>query len=94
MSTQRLAAQQPLEEYQDQIAMVFLDLVMPEMSGRETFVAMRAMRPEQKIVLISGYDRGADSENLMAAGAIAYLRKPFSMQLVSEILNEHAAFDS
>ena len=76
-------------EHQSEIKVILLDLVMPHLSGRETFDQIRAINPEAKIILISGYDRGADSEYLLEHGAIAYLRKPFSMHDLAELLDQH-----
>src|SRR5207249_8704090 len=39
-----------------QIALVLLDLTMPEMGGEEAFHRLRAIRPEIEIILSSGYD--------------------------------------
>ena len=77
------------QTHKDSIAITLLDLVMPEKSGREAFDAMRSLSPAAKIILISGYDRGADSEYLLEHGAIAYLRKPFSMHELAELLDQH-----
>ena len=77
------------KKHKDDIAVILLDLVMPNKSGRETFDEITSTQPNAKVILISGYDRGADSDYLMKHGAIAYLRKPFSMQELAEILDQH-----
>ena len=86
------SGQEAVELYQkhkDDIAITLLDLVMPNKSGRETFDEIKSIQPAAKVILISGYDRGADSDYLMEHGAIAYLRKPFSMQELAELLDQH-----
>lgn len=86
------SGQEAIEMYQthkDAIAITLLDLVMPEKSGRETFDEIKSIHPAAKIILISGYDRGADSDYLMEHGAIAYLRKPFSMHELADLLDQH-----
>ncbi|HUL68835.1 MAG TPA: response regulator [Gemmatimonadales bacterium] len=63
-----------------EIVMVFLDLNMPEMNGLE-FLAKRretGLRPETPIVLVTTEDSPDDEARGLAAGAWAYLRKPFT----------------
>lgn len=72
----------------DRISLVLLDLVMPEMSGRTCFEQMRTLDAKTKIILISGFDRGADADQLLAQGALAYLRKPFKIHEMIQIIKD------
>lgn len=58
--------------------LVILDMVMPQMGGRETMVALLTLEPGAKILLMSGYnpEHGLDPNASKAQG---FLRKPFSM---------------
>jgi CheY-like chemotaxis protein len=59
-------------------ALVITDILMPDMEGIETILALRRGEPELPIIAISG---GIDPLILSAAGklgATATLRKPFS----------------
>jgi CheY-like chemotaxis protein len=63
-----------------EIALVFLDLNMPEMNGLE-FLARRretGLRLETPVVLVTTEDSPDDEARGLAAGAWAYLRKPFT----------------
>jgi two-component system cell cycle sensor histidine kinase/response regulator CckA len=74
------------DRHHEHLQIVLLDLVMEHMSGREVFDQLKQRDPNINVILISGYDRGADSDYLMEAGAIAYLRKPFAMHALAELL--------
>jgi CheY-like chemotaxis protein len=65
------------ERYID-IDVVVLDMIMPDMSGRKVFAALKEIDPDLIAILASGYARGSDAEELLGAGAAAYLEKPFS----------------
>jgi CheY-like chemotaxis protein len=59
-------------------ALVISDIVMPDMEGIETILALRGKEPDMPIIAISG---GSDPLYLRAAeklGATAILAKPFS----------------
>jgi PAS domain S-box-containing protein len=66
------------------IDLVLLDMVMPEMGGRETFWQLRAIDPNVRILLMSGYSSDDTVEMLLKAGAKGFLRKPCN---ASELLS-------
>ena len=57
--------------------LVLCDMMMPGRAGLEVVAQIRARRPEVPIVLITGYATEANAERAMAAGATAFLAKPF-----------------
>jgi two-component system, chemotaxis family, chemotaxis protein CheY len=62
-----------------ELAMVFLDLNMPEMNGLELLARRRAenLHPHIPIVLVTTESTTEDEARGRAAGAWDYLRKPF-----------------
>jgi CheY-like chemotaxis protein len=73
-------ALQACRERGGHFSVVILDLVMPNMSGAETFHALRREFPELKILLASGYSNEESADELLAAGAAGFVQKPFSLQ--------------
>jgi two-component system response regulator MtrA len=75
--------------------LVICDLMLPGRSGLEALRIMRARRPELPIVMITGYATPAQEELVMAAGATAYLPKPFDeselLTLVRDVLSPRGA---
>jgi signal transduction histidine kinase len=74
-------------------ALVLLDVVMPEMSGREAFKAVRAAQPAARIVLASGYTADIDIGDLLANGGV-FLQKPYDpdelLRMVRRVLDGQA----
>jgi two-component system cell cycle sensor histidine kinase/response regulator CckA len=70
----------------DEISLVILDLVMPEMDGRETFEALLAVNPNVKVLVSSGYSKDEKVEALLKRGAIGFVQKPFDLQSLSREL--------
>ena len=61
----------------DDCRLVICDLMLPGRSGLEALQAMRARRPQLRIVMITGHATPANEDLVLAAGATAYLPKPF-----------------
>jgi two-component system cell cycle sensor histidine kinase/response regulator CckA len=50
---------------------------MPSLSGADTFKAIRAIRNDAKIVLVSGYSEERVTAELADRGLAGFLKKPF-----------------
>jgi CheY-like chemotaxis protein len=67
-------------------AVVLLDLVMPGLDGRETFLALRKAVPSVRVVVSSGFSLDGRGQELLDLGACAFLQKPYSLQQLSEAI--------
>lgn len=72
------------------VDLVILDLTMPEMTGRETLIELRKIRPELPIVICSGYSDESSSfqDEAPIYRPNAFLRKPFHLREFSELLTQ------
>jgi CheY-like chemotaxis protein len=69
------------------IDIVLTDVVMPEMGGYALSKALRELRPEIKVVLMTGYAEGMLTEEARAAG-LEVLSKPFSRRSLAQKIRE------
>jgi CheY-like chemotaxis protein len=60
------------------VDLLIMDLAMPEMEGIETLQKLRSMRPDLKVLVISGAFGGHFLRCAQHLGANAGLKKPFS----------------
>jgi signal transduction histidine kinase len=74
--------------HQNEIAAVILDMVMPGLTGMETFEAMKAMDPKVKVILASGYSRQGQAEAILEDGCQGFIEKPFDIETLSAKLRE------
>ncbi|MFO8100679.1 MAG: response regulator [Dehalococcoidia bacterium] len=62
--------------------LVFLDIMMPGMSGQQVMDRIKIERPELPVVMLTAVvDRGAEAE-FRQRGAVDYLKKPCRMETV------------
>ncbi|MBF0430009.1 MAG: sigma 54-interacting transcriptional regulator [Fibrobacteria bacterium] len=86
-------SQDAMSYYKDnyqQIGVVVLDMIMPEMGGRDCFFQFREINDDVKTILISGYAPSQDALEVMKFG-VPFLTKPVkSEKLLTEIGNQMA----
>jgi CheY-like chemotaxis protein len=59
--------------------LVVLDLMMPQMSGEETFRDLAAIDPAVRVLVSSGYSQDEHAHAIMRAGARVFLQKPYDL---------------
>lgn len=74
--------------YGDLIDAVFLDILLPDMTGTAVFHHLKALRPEFKVVVCSGYSIDGPAREMIENGAQGFIQKPFSMADVSAALKQ------
>ncbi len=67
-------------------ALVVCDLVMPGLDGNQTLTQLRALAPQVRVVMTSGFLDDQGASEVRSAGANGFLFKPFSMDDVAEVL--------
>lgn len=80
-----------LREHPGQADLVLLDLIMPGLSGRDTYQALRELEPDVPVVLCSGFSQQGDAAELLEAGASAHLQKPFELSALSRVIRRALA---
>ncbi len=78
------------EERKNEISLVLLDMVMPIMSGKDTFIELRRINPNCKIILSSGFKKDERVQAIINLGVNAFLQKPYGFKdlvnLVQKVL--------
>ena len=73
----------------DEINLVILDMIMPDMGGGETYDRMKELNPTKvKVLLSSGYSIEGQAKEILERGCDAFIQKPFKMQELSGRIRE------
>jgi two-component system, cell cycle sensor histidine kinase and response regulator CckA len=71
-----------------EISVVILDMIMPGMTGKETFEALKEIEPNVRVILSSGYSLNGQARDIMEQGCRGFIQKPFDIMRLSEKIGE------
>jgi CheY-like chemotaxis protein len=72
----------------EDIDLVILDMVMPEMSGGDVFDKLKKINPDVKILLSSGYSMNGQASKIIERGCVGFIQKPFTIHDISSQLRK------
>ncbi len=75
----------------DEIGIILMDMMMPEMDGYEAIEIIRSNNKTAgiPIIAVTAQAMVGDREKTLAAGADNYASKPIDVDILTNILNEH-----
>ncbi len=79
-----LEALEQFEKANRKVDLILLDLTMPKMSGPECFKRLRAIDPNVRVLISSGYSLDMDAEALLKGNATGFLPKPYDLNQLME----------
>ncbi len=69
--------------------LLLLDMIMdPGINGYETYRQILKTRPNQKAIIVSGYSESRDVEKAKKLGAVDFVNKPYSMEILAGTVKE------
>jgi signal transduction histidine kinase/DNA-binding response OmpR family regulator len=75
-------------EHPGEIQLVILDMIMPEMNGKETLVKLMEIDKKVRILLSSGYSIDGEAKIILDLGCKGFIQKPFSVEELSWKIRE------
>ena len=85
------SGQEAVEIYQnspDDVDLVLLDMIMPGMEAGDTYDRLKAINPEIKVLLSSGYALDQKAGAIIDRGCNGFIQKPFNMQILEAKIGE------
>jgi two-component system, cell cycle sensor histidine kinase and response regulator CckA len=78
------AAIEIFEKDRESVHLVILDMIMPGMSGRETYDRLREIDPNVKVLLSSGYSINGQAKKILDRGCKGFIQKPYDLRDLSK----------
>jgi CheY-like chemotaxis protein len=79
-----LEALQVVQELDGPLHLLLTDVVMPEMNGKDLAERLQAQRPDVRVIFMSGYSENVIAEHGILDEGIAFLPKPFSLEVLTQ----------
>lgn len=78
-----------IEIYRQQcseIVLIILDMIMPQLSGRQLYQELMKIDDSKNAIVLSGYAIEEEIQKLIQEGIYGFLQKPISVKELSEIV--------
>jgi CheY-like chemotaxis protein len=70
------------------IDLAILDILLPDMNGKAVYPLLMETRPNLKVIVCSSYSLEGPAQEILDAGAQAFVQKPFSGATLSAKMQE------
>ncbi|HEC99941.1 MAG TPA: PAS domain-containing sensor histidine kinase [Proteobacteria bacterium] len=74
--------------HRDDIDLVLLDMVMPNMGGGETYDTLKEINSDIRVLLSSGYSIEGQATEILKRGCNGFIQKPFTIKQLSKKIRE------
>ena len=71
-----------------EIRAVVLDMVMPGMTGKATYLALRAIDSDVAVLLMSGHTLNEQVQEILDLGVRSFVSKPYSIGVLAKAMAE------
>jgi len=76
------------EEEINRISLVILDLLMPEMGGKQCFKELLRIDPQVKVLISTGYTSPGTPRQVLDLGAMGSIRKPYDIRQMLQAVRD------
>ncbi len=76
------------EANQARIDLLILDLIMPDMGGEAVYDHIKALRPDIRVILSSGYSVEGQAESILEKGCDGFIQKPYNLKQLATKIKE------
>lgn len=72
------------KKHKTEIDIVLLDMAMPGLSGKDTFIELKKMNEEVKVILSSGFQQDERVQAVLSLGVNCFIQKPYTLQKLAQ----------
>ena len=63
-------------------------MIMPGLSGADTYRRLKAINPTVKVLLATGYSEDGQAREILNEGCKGFIQKPFKLEQLSAIIRD------
>ena len=71
------------QKHYNEISLVIIDMIMPDLNGGETYDELKNINPDIKALLSSGYSIDGQAQDIINRGCNGFIQKPFNINKLS-----------
>ena len=71
------------QKHYNEISLVIIDMIMPDLNGGETYDELKNINPDIKALLSSGYSLDGLAQDIINRGCNGFIQKPFNINKLS-----------
>ncbi|MGB5615430.1 MAG: response regulator [Desulfobacterales bacterium] len=75
------------DSHDGQIDLALLDIILPDMGGKDIYPRLLSSRPNLRVIVCSGYTLNGPAQEILKQGAQGFIQKPYTMAALSEKLS-------
>lgn len=72
--------------FDGEIDLALLDIVLPDMGGKDVYTRLMKLRPNLKVIVCSGYTFNGPAQEILNQGAHGFIQKPYTLAALTEKL--------
>lgn len=76
------------KDRQDDILLIILDVFIPKMNGKETFIKLKEINPRVNVLVSSGFSIDGAAMEIINLGAKGFIQKPYTINELAKQLKE------
>jgi len=75
-------------DFGEKIDLVIIDMIMPQMGGRECFRQLKELDPDVRAILSTGYGLDDKAQQILDDGVQGFVQKPYHMQELAGVVGK------
>ena len=83
--------EEALDVYQknrEAIDIIILDMIMPDIGGKEIYSRLKDINADIKVLFASGYSMNNQTSEIVKGGCNGYIQKPYTMPQISQSIRK------
>jgi two-component system, cell cycle sensor histidine kinase and response regulator CckA len=83
-----LEALEIYRELSSEIDVVIIDMIMPRLDGKETFLEMKKINPGVRVILSTGFTKDGAVQETLNHGIVSFIQKPYRLEELSAAISQ------